>query len=154
VGGALPDTPVELSVVIPAFNEEERLPAGIPPLEAYLDQLNLSAEVLIVENGSADRTLEVAQRFEASSSRVRVLHLPERGKGRAARHGMLAAAGQWLVLCDADFSMPVEYIERLVGALRDGADVAIASREAAGAVRIGEPWRRHLMGRVFNALVR
>ncbi|HEY3116270.1 MAG TPA: dolichyl-phosphate beta-glucosyltransferase [Chloroflexota bacterium] len=153
-GSSSPRGQVELSVIIPAFNEEQRLPAAIPSLEAHLDQLNLSAEVLIIENGSTDRTFEVADGFAANSSRVRALHLPERGKGRAARHGMLAATGKWLVLCDADFSMPVEYIERLVAALQGGADVAIASREVAGAVRIGEPWHRHAMGRVFNALVR
>jgi len=81
-----------------------------------------------VENGSIDRTAEVVDGFAAGSTRIRALHLPQRGKGRAARHGMLAAMGKWLVLCDADFSMPVEYVERLVRLCRAARTIAIASR--------------------------
>lgn len=140
-------------MVIPAFNEERRLPEAIAALEAYLGGRPGLAEVVVVENGSTDHTPELADQLAASSSHIRALHLPERGKGRAARHGMLAGEGRLLVLCDADFSMPVEQLDLLLAAVEGGADLAIASREAPGARRIGEPWYRHAMGRVFNRLV-
>jgi hypothetical protein len=86
--------------------------------------------------------------------RFRALHVALPGKGRAVRTGMLEGRGRVVVFCDADFSMPVEELCRLYEAVESGADVAIGSREVPGARRIGEPWRRHLMGRVFNVLVR
>jgi glycosyltransferase involved in cell wall biosynthesis len=151
--GLVADAP-EISVVVPAFNEERRLPNAISQLTAYLAATPLVAEVLIVENGSVDRTPEIGNEAAAKDGRFKSLHVRDRGKGRAVREGMLAARGQVVVFCDADFSMPVEGISDLNAAVLDGADIAIASREAPGAHRIGEPWRRHLQGRVFNWLVR
>ena len=148
------ETTIELSIVIPALNEERRLPQAIQKLTCYLDAQSIRAEVLIVENGSTDRTPAIADESALQDARFRALHLPARGKGGAVRSGVLASQGQIVVFCDADFSMPVEEISALYAAIANGADVAIASREAPGAKRIGEPWRRHLMGRVFNALVR
>jgi glycosyltransferase involved in cell wall biosynthesis len=142
-----------LSIVIPAFNEEERLPSAIHAVTAYLDTGGRDAEVLIVENGSSDRTLEIAKGAARDDSRFRALHLDQRGKGRAVRAGMLASQGRLAVLCDADFSMPVGEISLLTRAIESGADVAIGSREAPGARRVGEPARRHLMGRIFNGVV-
>jgi dolichyl-phosphate beta-glucosyltransferase len=91
-------------------------------------------------------------------SNVRVLRLPHRGKGWAVKNGMLAVEGEFRLLCDADLSVPIEHVERLLplfdatsgGA---GSDIVLGSREAFGAARIGEPSRRHLMGRVFNRMV-
>lgn len=144
----------DISVVVPAFNEERRLPSAIDQLTAYLAAIPFAAEVLIVENGSVDRTPEIGDEAAATDERFRSLHLRSRGKGRAVREGVLAARGQMILFCDADFSMPVEGISDLIAAVKDQADIAIASREAPGARRIGEPWRRHLQGRVFNWLVR
>jgi glycosyltransferase involved in cell wall biosynthesis len=149
VSGDAPD----LSIVIPAFNEEQRLPGAIQAATKYLAITGGSAEVLIVENGSSDRTWEIAAGAASADSRFRALHLEERGKGRAVRAGMLASNGRLAVLCDADFSMPVEEIRLLTDAIEAGADVAVGSREAPGARRVGEPARRHIMGRVFNAVV-
>ena len=147
-------SPVFLSIVIPAYNEEKRLPQALESLLAYLDGRSDSAEVLIVENGSQDRTLEVARALASRDPRVRVFAEARRGKGLAVRRGMLEAQGEYRFMCDADFSMPPDEIDRfLPPALRDF-DAAIASRQAPGAKRYGEPILRHLMGRVFNGLVR
>lgn len=146
--------PLDLSIIIPAFNEERRLPNTIVGLRGYLDSDKTRNEVLIVENGSTDATLAIAQKAARADQRFHAIHLPHRGKGQAIRVGVKASRGDIVVLCDADFSMPVEEITLLLGAVEGGADVAIGSREAPGARRIGEPALRHLMGRVFNGLVR
>jgi dolichyl-phosphate beta-glucosyltransferase len=146
--------PLDLSIIVPALNEELRLPSAIRQLGGYLDANPASAEVLIVENGSTDQTLAIARGAAQADPRFRAIHLPHRGKGRAIREGIKASHGRNVVLCDADFSMPVEEISELLRVVDDGADVAIGSREAPGARRIDEPAHRHLMGRVFNWLVR
>jgi glycosyltransferase involved in cell wall biosynthesis len=145
---------VDLSIVIPAYNEERRLPDAIRKVTGFLDSQPIHAEVLVVENGSHDRTGAIADAAADADPRFRALHVSLPGKGRAVRTGMLEGRGRVVVFCDADFSMPVDEICLLYRAVRDGADVAIGSREVSGARRIGEPWRRHLMGRVFNLLVR
>ena len=86
--------------------------------------------------------------------RVRVLSLPHGGKGWAVRHGMLAATGKFRLLSDADLSVPIAHVERLLPPQSGGVDIAVGSREAPGAARYGEPGRRHLMGRVFNSITR
>ncbi len=144
---------VALSIVVPALNEEQRLPAAIRQLKCYLDAQQVASEVLIVENASTDRTPLIVDEAAAEDDRFRAMHLGIRGKGSAVRSGVLASRGRVVVFCDADFSMPVEDVSRLCAAIEAGADVAIASREMPGALRIGEPWRRHVMGRVFNSLV-
>ncbi|MBI4213058.1 MAG: glycosyltransferase family 2 protein [Chloroflexi bacterium] len=141
-------------MVIPAYNEAERLPRTVAQLLAFLDAQRASAEILVVENGSTDGTGEVAEQLALNDERVRVIHLANRGKGLAVRTGMLAAAGRFLVEFDADSSVGADQIPGLVEVLEAGADIAIGSREAPGAKRIGEPLYRHLMGRAFNALVR
>ncbi|OGG48795.1 MAG: hypothetical protein A3F84_28160 [Candidatus Handelsmanbacteria bacterium RIFCSPLOWO2_12_FULL_64_10] len=143
-----------LTVIIPAYNEEQRLPPTVVDLLKFLDTQPWSAEILLVENGSTDRTAAVADGLAHVHERVRALHLPGRGKGLAVREGMLAAAGEFLVEFDADSSVRADQIPVLVKELEAGADVAIGSREAPGARRIDEPPHRHLMGRIFNALVR
>jgi glycosyltransferase involved in cell wall biosynthesis len=149
-----PESEVDLSVVIPAFNEASRLPGAIREVTRYLDGRELSAEVLLVENGSSDETIQIAEGAAAQDGRFQAIHLPERGKGRAVRAGVLASRGRIVAFCDADFSMPVDEMDRLLEEVERGADIAIASREAPGARRIGEPGLRHLQGRVFNGLVR
>ena len=145
---------VALSIVIPAFNEEQRLPGSVVEVTRFLDQHQRTAEVLVVENGSHDQTARIADETERRDARFRALHVTQAGKGRAVRHGVLASRGEVVVFCDADFSMPVEEVRDLCSSIESGADIAIASREAPGSRRIGEPWRRHFMGRVFNWLVR
>lgn len=111
-------------------------------------------EVIIVNNNSRDATPQIAQAFATTHHYLRVLHQPRQGKGAAVKTGMLAGQGSYLFICDADFSMPVEEISKFMPPAVDSFDVAIASRELPGAQRIGEPQYRHLMGRVFNFIVR
>jgi glycosyltransferase involved in cell wall biosynthesis len=147
------DTPF-LSLVIPAHNEESRLPATLEQVFAFLTSQNYSAEVIVVENGSTDRTLEIAQSFTSRHNHLRVIHTDERGKGLAVKQGMLAALGEFRFFADADFSMPVSEINRFLPPAMPDCDIVIASRETPGAVRYNEPFRRHLSGRIFNALIR
>ena len=143
---------IQLSVVIPAYNEEGRLPGTLERALAYLGQQSLSFEILAVDDGSADRTAEVVGQLARGDDRVRLLQEPHRGKGAAVRAGALAARGAVVLFTDADLSHPVEELTRLPDLL-DGARVVIASREKDGARRLEEPFYRHLMGRVFNLLV-
>jgi len=147
------DTPL-LSLVIPAHNEESRLPGTLEQVFAFLGRQPYSAEVIVVENGSTDRTLGIAQGFALQRPNLRVIHIDERGKGLAVKRGMLEARGEYRFFADTDFSMPVGEINRFLPPALPDFDITIASREASGAVRYNEPFRRHLSGRVFNALIR
>lgn len=145
-----------LSIVIPAYNEESRLPDTLATILDYLERQCYEWEIIVADDGSADATAAVAQDIaDQSGANLRVLDLPHRGKGWAVRNGMLSARGQYRCLCDADLSMPIAHLTRLLPADEfGGADIAIGSREAAGSQRVGEPLKRHLRGRVFNAIVR
>ena len=143
-----------LSIVFPAYNEEQRLPLTIDQVDAFIRNQPYQVEVVIVENGSQDRTLEIAQQAAVSRPYVRVIHEERSGKGLAVRTGMLAAQGEYRIFCDVDFSMPVSEINRFLPPAQADSQVAIGSREAPGAIRYHEPYLRHLSGRVFNTLVR
>ncbi len=143
-----------LSLVIPAYNEQGRLPATLEKLRAFLGTAPFTIEVLVVDDGSTDETAAIAEAAAKTIPALRVLREPHRGKGHAVRKGMLGAGGSYVMFCDADFSMPVEEVPRFPEAMARGYPIAIASREVAGAKRIGEPSHRHLMGRVFNLIVR
>jgi glycosyltransferase involved in cell wall biosynthesis len=147
-------TPVFLSIIIPAHNEEKRLPRTLEQVFAFLEKQAYTAEVVVVENGSADRTLEIAQSFAAQHPQLRILQNNERGKGLAVRRGMLEARGQFRFICDADLSMPIEEIVKFVPPALTDFDVAIGSREAPGAVRYNEPAYRHWGGRAINLIIR
>lgn len=111
-------------------------------------------EVLVVENGSQDNTFRIAQEFATNYPLLKVLQNGQSGKGRAIRQGMLAATGEYRFMCDVDLSMPVEEIKHFLPPALSGFDVAIASREAPGAIRYGEPYYRHLVGRIYNGMIR
>lgn len=143
-----------LSLIIPAHNEETRLPETLKQVIEYASQQTYSMEILVVENGSVDKTYEIAQDFAMRHPQVRVLQNPQSGKGRAVQQGMLAAQGEYCFMCDVDLSMPIDEINQFLPPALDGVDVAIASREAQGAVRYGEPYYRHLVGRIYNGLIR
>jgi dolichyl-phosphate beta-glucosyltransferase len=143
-----------LSIVIPALNEEQRLPASLAKIDAFLKTQPYTAEVVIVENGSTDNTVAVVERFMADHPYVRLFAGEPRGKGRAVRRGMLAARGAYRFLCDADLSMPIEEVSKFFPPAENGYDVVIGSREAKGAVRYNEPYHRHLMGRINNLIIK
>ncbi len=140
-----------LSVVIPAYNESLRLPHTLGRCIAFLENWSETWEILVVDDGSVDDTAALVDRFHARDERIRVLRLPHAGKGSAVRAGMRAATGQWRLFADADLSMDLSELPKFFDPI---VDVAIASREAKGAERIGEPLTRHLIGRVFNLCVR
>ena len=139
-----------LSLIIPAHNEEARLPGTLQQVLDFLSTQPYQSEVLVVENASHDRTLQVAQEFAQRYPRLRVLQCPQRGKGFAVRQGMLAARGEYRFMCDADLAMPASEISRFLPPTLTGVDIAIASREAPGAIRYHEPLYRHLIGRAIQ----
>ena len=146
----------DISIVIPAYNEEAGIDNTISQLTGYLEDSGREWELIVVNDGSEDGTASLTAARAAQERRIRLVDAPHRGKGSAVRRGMIEAKGRYRFLCDTDLSMPPEQIERFFGG-PDGApgyDVSIGSREAAGARRIGEPWWRHFIGRVFNWWVR
>ena len=145
---------IYLSIVIPIFNEEKRLPKTLEQVFNFLNSQTYLAEVILVENGSTDRSFEIAEAYLDTYPHLVVLKELQRGKGLAVRRGMLAAKGAYRFMCDADFSMPATEIPRFLPPALDGYDIAIASREAAEAVRFNEPYYRHFVGRIYNWLIR
>jgi len=143
-----------LSVVVPAYNEELRLPDTLGQILAYLKRQPYRSEVIVADDGSADGTAALVERMAEQHPSLWLLRLDHRGKGFAVRAGALAADGDYVLLCDADLAVPIEEWERLRRYLTSDYDVAIGSREGLGARREGEPWYRHVMGRVFNLIVR
>lgn len=142
-----------LSIIIPAYNEELRLPDSLAKIDAFLRQQPYQAEVIVVDNGSTDGTVAVAGEFAAARPWARVIQAAVRGKGLAVKVGMQAAIGDYRFICDADLSMPIEEIARFLPPHGAGYDVQIATREGREARRIGEPVHRHLMGRIFNRII-
>jgi dolichyl-phosphate beta-glucosyltransferase len=138
-----------VSIIVPAYNEEQRLPPMLERINAFLGQQSFTVELLIVENGSMDRTTEIALEYAARFPYIRVLH-SAKGKGAAVREGVLAAGGQYLYIADTDLAVPIEELVKFIPPQLKQFEVAIASREAPGARRVNEPFYRHLMGRVYN----
>lgn len=145
---ALPD----LSVVVPAYDEEARLGASLGRILAFLDARGVSCEVLVVDDGSRDRTAEVATAH--GDPRIRLLRQPRNlGKGAAIRRGVEASRGRRVLLTDADLSTPIEELPKLEAAIA-GAEVVFGSRAVPGAdVRVHQPRYRELMGKAFNWLI-
>jgi dolichyl-phosphate beta-glucosyltransferase len=148
-----PDAPY-LTLVIPAYNEARRLPDTLATVRAYLSRQPYKYEVMVVDDGSEDETAVLTEQAIAGDPHVRLIRNPHMGKGAAVRTGMLAGQGRYILYSDADFSTPIEEIEKLLPWMeKRGYAIAIGSREGQGARRIGEPSYRHLMGRVFNKMV-
>ena len=143
-----------LSIIIPAFNEEVRLPSTLAQVRDFIHRQPFASEVIVIENGSTDGTLGIAQAFASEVPHFTVIHEERKGKGLAVKRGMLEARGDCRFMCDADLSMPVDEISRFLPPLVEDFDVAIASREAAGARRYNEPVYRHLGGRAINLVIR
>jgi dolichyl-phosphate beta-glucosyltransferase len=143
-----------LSLVIPAYNEATRIQWTIATAAAWLCQQPYRTELIVVDDGSSDDTAALAAGALAKIPAGYLVRVPHGGKAAAVRAGMLASTMEQIAFSDADLATPLDYLNDLRGAVNQGADVAIGSREGEGAGRIGEPAYRHLMGRVFNGLVR
>jgi dolichyl-phosphate beta-glucosyltransferase len=145
---------IELSVIVPAYNEEGRLAPGLRQALEYLALRGEPYELLVVDDGSRDATSRVAEAFAPQGVRV-VRHERNRGKGAAVRTGLLASRGRKVLISDADFSTPIEEIEKLERSLQDGTPLVIGSRGLADSqIRQRQPFYREMMGRTFNRLIR
>lgn len=144
---------VELSIVIPAYNEASRLGGTLDRILPYLDRRGKPFEVLVVDDGSTDATVVVAQEY--ANRGIWVLELARnRGKGAALRHGVVASSGDKVLLCDADLSTPIEELDRLEPWLAS-ADLVLGSRGVEGSrIAVRQPWYREAMGRGFNFIIR
>lgn len=147
-------SPPSLSLVIPAYNEADRIGATVSAALAFLDAQPFDTELILVDDGSSDATDQVARAAVGDRPGARVLTIPHGGKAAALRTGLLAASKEQVAFSDADLATPLSYLHGLRAALGTGCDVAIGSREGIGARRVGEPFYRHAMGRVFNGIVR
>src|SRR3989454_4996145 len=134
-----------LSVVIPAYNEQERLKKHVPAIQAHL--AGKGYEIIVVNDGSKDGTARVAQELG-----VRLIDLnPNRGKGGSVKAGMLAAQGRYVLFTDADQSTPISEVDKLLAKLEAGYDIAIGSRAVPGAeVELPQVWYRALAGELFG----
>ena len=143
-----------VSVIVPAYNEERRLADSLKQIQAYFEARNYLSEVIVVDDGSVDRTAHIVEESMRMFPALRLVRATHGGKGHACKQGVLASRGEWLFLCDSDLSMPIEEFAKFEPLFDGRYEIVIASREAAGARRHGEPKYRHWMGRVFNWLVR
>jgi dolichyl-phosphate beta-glucosyltransferase len=145
---------MDLSIVIPCFNEERRLAPTLGLIRAYAARHDTAGELILVDDGSRDGTLSLMRAQAARHPGIRVVAItPNRGKGRAVAEGVRVARGDQILMTDADLSTPIEELPKLQAALARGADVAIGSRAAPGAREIDQPLHRQLMGKTFNRLV-
>jgi dolichyl-phosphate beta-glucosyltransferase len=148
--------PPDLSIVIPAYNEVDRLEPTVRRILEYCGTERPDHEILVVDDGSTDGTADLARRIAAQHPSLEVLELGvNRGKGAAVRAGMVAARGARVLFCDADLATPIEELAKLEAFVDRGFDIAIASRAAPGAdIRVRQHPLREMMGRTFNLLVR
>ena len=143
-----------ISVVIPAFNEQDRIGDTVTGIMAYLDQKPFTWEILVIDDGSNDKTYQVIDEISSGTEvSVNILSIQHGGKGWAVKNGMLAARGEYRFMADADMAMPVDQIDRFLKFIEEGYDIVIGSRQMAGSRRFSEPRSRHLMGRIFNWIV-
>ena len=145
----------QVSVVIPAYNEQQRLPATLTSVYDYLSRRGITFEVLVVDDGSHDETAALVQNFANEHPGVRLLsYSPNQGKGHAIRTGILSAKGDLMLIDDADGSSPIEEIERLEHAITGGADIAIGSRAKPDTSRkVHALAYRKFVGNTFNLIV-
>lgn len=148
----MPSDHPHLSVVLPMYNEEERITRSLHKLATYFASQDYSYEVVLVDDGSADRSIAVAQGILSEVPTLRVLQSDRNyGKGHAVRTGMLAAKGDFVLFSDADLSTPIEELDKFWPYLNGGYDVVIGSRKMKGAVlERHQPWLREHMGKVFT----
>ena len=145
-----------LSIVIPAYNEGARIERTLQRVMACVERQGWDAEVLVVDDGSADATAEIVRRWMERDARLHMVqNHGNRGKGYSVRNGLLQASGEVVMFTDADLSAPMEEAERLLAAIADGADVAIGSRWMDRTRQtIHQPLYRRFFGRCFNWVTR
>ncbi len=140
-----------LSIIIPAYNEEYRLNDTLVKIFEYLETANFKSEVIVVDDGSKDKTTDVAKSFD----NVRVItQAKNMGKGAAVRIGMLSATGDYRIFTDADLSTPIYEIPKILTPLQNGFDVCVGSRAIdSSLIKVHQPFYREFMGKTFNKIV-
>lgn len=148
-------SPLDLSIIIPAYDEEKRLPRTLDRVREYLKKHGGSAEVIVVDDGSKDGTAQLVESRRADWPELRLLKNPgNKGKGYSVRHGMLEARGKIVLFTDADLSAPIEEADKLLAALATN-DIAIGSRALdRRLIEVRQPWLRETLGKFFNGVVR
>jgi len=148
--------PLTYSIVLPAYNESERIAATLGKIFSYAERNGWKCEVIVVNDGSNDDTAQIVRQYAAQRPNLRLLDNPgNRGKGYSVRNGMLHAHGDTVLFSDADLSSPIAEAEKLLSAIKSGADVAIGSRWLKTELQIQrQPLYRQLFGRIFNLLLR
>lgn len=143
---------IDISIVIPAFNEEERLPHSLRKIMDYFENRNETKEIIVVDDGSTDNTAEIILNEFPD---VKFIKLDKNsGKGAAIRKGMLSAKGNFILFCDADLSTPIYEIDKLYSQLTNGFDIAIGSRALdPSLIKLHQPFYREFMGKTFNKIV-
>lgn len=148
---------IDISVIIPAYNEAERIIPYLRNITAYLGRRGMAYEILVVDDGSRDETAIVVEKFQTEAPTVRLLQLVQNtGKGGAIRKGMLEARGHLRLFADADGATPIQELERLEAHIKDGADIAIGSRFLASRdnrYTVKARWHRTVLGNLFNRIV-
>ncbi len=148
---------IPLSIVIPAYNEAQRILPYVQHITAYLGQRGQPYEILVVDDGSQDDTAAIVERLQSQHQAIRLIRLPtNRGKGHAVRTGMQQARGSLRLMADADGATPIQELERLEAAIHNGADLAIGSRPLAyrdTRYQVRVRWHRSVSGNLFNWLV-
>lgn len=144
-----------LSLIIPAYNEEKRLLPTLERVCEYLSTKDFPYEIVVVDDGSTDNTLQITKSIANNNNHINVLSNERNsGKGYSVRRGMLSARGEYVFFTDADLSTPIEEIEKCLPYLVNGYDVVIGSRSMPGAdIIVHQPWYREKMGKIFNFMV-
>ncbi len=147
---------VYLTLVMPAFNEADRISRSLTKVDAYLASIHKRYEIIVVDDGSCDSTADTVRECALSMDELRLIsYLPNRGKGYAVRQGVLASRGQYVAFSDVDLSAPIEEIEKLFAALHKGYDVAIGSRALKQSqLAVHQPLYRELGGKALNLFIR
>lgn len=145
----------EISVIIPAYNEKQNIGITLTKVSTFLNDYESSYEIIVVDDGSTDNTSEIVEAYVKNNPKIILVKNPHKGKGFAVRTGVLKSQGIYVLLSDGDLAVPIEELKRLMVWVKDNNfDIAIGSREGIGAVRKNEPLMRHIMGRVFNYLIK
>jgi len=147
---------MEISIVIPAYNEEKRIGKTLERVYEYFKKKKTEFEIIVVDDGSNDRTVEIVEKFSSDKKEIRILkHEKNMGKGKAVKTGILDAKGNLILFTDADLSTPIEEFEKLKKKIENGYDIAIGSRALKGSkIVIPQPFYRRIIGRIFPLLVR
>ena len=142
---------MEYSIVIPTYQEADKITSSLTKIVGFMRDFSKSFEIVVVDDGSKDNTADIVEEYIKSNPEIKLIRNPHKGKSQTVIAGMRNAAADLIYMCDADLSTPIEELKKLSLWIKEhDYDIVIGSREGAGARRIGEPYYRHLMGRIFN----